>query len=147
MISDEQIVGAVMRYGTTIEAAQALGCDPSTIYRRMRTSSVQALYHSFQADMLRQTVEDLCEARDDALTVVQNIMNDPDVNAAIRLQAAQTILSNDIRYAERLAQVEDKVNNAVVNSIADALAMDMVEKQKDLEERRKQNRKEMYERK
>ena len=133
MISDEQIVGAVMRYGTTIEAAQALGCDQSTIYRRMRTSSVQALYHSFQADMLRQTVEDLYEARDDALTVVQNIMNDPDVNAAIRLQAAQTILSNDIRYAERLAQVEDKVNNAVVSSIADALAMDMVEKQKDLE--------------
>ena len=145
MISDEQIVGAVMRYGTTIEAAQALGCDQSTIYRRMRTSSVQALYHSFQADMLRQTVEDLYEARDDALTVVQNIMNDPDVNAAIRLQAAQTILSNDIRYAERLAQVEDKVNNAVVSSIADALAMDMVEKQKDLEKQRKQNQK-MYER-
>lgn len=145
MISDEQIVGAVMRYGTTIEAAQALGCDQSTIYRRMRTSSVQALYHSFQADMLRQTVEDLYEARDDALTVVQNIMNDPDVNAAIRLQAAQTILSNDLRYAERLAQAEDKVNNAVVSSIADALAMDMVEKQKDLEKQRKQNQK-MYER-
>lgn len=145
MISDEQIVGAVMRYGTTIEAAQALGCDQSTIYRRMRTSSVQALYHSFQADMLRQTVEDLYEARDDALTVVQNIMNDPEVNAAIRLQAAQTVLSNDLKYAERLAQVEDKVNNAVVSSIADALAMDMVEKQKDLEKQRKQNQK-MYER-
>ena len=145
MISDEQIVGAVMRYGTTIEAAQALGCDQSTIYRRMRTSSVQALYHSFQADMLRQTVEDLCEARDDALAAVLDIMNDPDVNPQTRLQAAQTVLSSSLKYAERLAQVEDKVNNAVVSSIADALAMDMVEKQKDLEKQRKQNQK-MYER-
>ena len=135
MISDEQIVGAVMRYGTTIEAAQALGCDPSTIYRRMRTSSVQALYHSFQADMLRQTVEDLCEARDDALTVVQNIMNDPDVNAAIRLQAAQTILSNDLKYAERLAQVEDRAKDAFIDVECEIMAASIVKKRKEIDKK------------
>ena len=135
MISDEQIVGAILHCGTAIEAAKMLGVDPSTIYRRMRTNSAQAIYRSVQADLLRQTVEDLCDVRDDALAVVQNIMNDPDVNAAIRLQAAQTILSNDLKYAERLAQVEDRAKDAFIDVECEIMAASIVKKRKEIDKK------------
>lgn len=135
MISDEQIVGAILHCGTAAGAAELLGVNVSTIYRRMRTNSAQAIYRSVQADLLRQTVEDLCDVRDDALAVVQNIMNDPDVNAAIRLQAAQTILSNDLKYAERLAQVEDRAKDAFIDIECEIMAESIVKKRKEIDKK------------
>ena len=136
MLSDEAIVYAVIQYRTAADAAQALGCDPSTIYRRMRTSSAQAIYRSFQADMLRRASEDLNDARDDALTVIRRIMKNRKVNAAVRLQAAQAILSNDLRYAERLAQVETGANDMFFKAGAEAYALKKVKEKKDYEDKR-----------
>ena len=136
MLSDEAIVYAVIQYRTAADAAQALGCDPSTIYRRMRTSSAQAIYRSFQADMLRRASEDLNDARDDALTVIRRIMKNRKVNAAVRLQAAQAILSNDLRYAERLAQVETGANDMFFKAGAEDYALKKVKEKKDYEDKR-----------
>ena len=148
MTSDELIVGAVLQCGTAAEAAKMLGVDPSTIYRRMRTGSAPALYRSIQADFLRQTVDELSDARDDALTVIRDIMSDCDVNPAIRLQAAQAVLSNDMRYAERLSQVEDRAKNAYDGSDAEVIAKDLfsgfwsdIKKQKKLEKQLQEKKK------
>lgn len=141
MISDEQIVGAILHCGTAAGAAELLGVNVSTIYRRMRTNSAQAIYRSVQADLLRQTVEDLCDARDDALTVIEDIMNDPEVNAAVRLQAAQTVLNNDMRYAERLAQVEDRAKDAFIGIESEIMAEAFVKKRKEIDEMARERKK------
>lgn len=135
MISDEQIVGAILHCGTAIEAAKMLGVDPSTIYRRMRTNSAQAIYRSVQADLLRQTVEDLCDVRDDALTVIRDIMSDCDVNPAVRLQAAQAVLSNDLRYSEQLARVEDRAKDAFIDVECEIMAESIVKKRKEIDKK------------
>ena len=135
MISETDIVVAMLKYGTAYRAAAELGVSSSTIYRRLKDSNVQALYLSAQADLLRDTVSELSDMRDSALAAIRQIMDDPETNAAVRLQAAQTVLNNDFRYSERLAQVETNANDMHLRADCEAYAMKQLKEQKELEKK------------
>lgn len=45
--------------------------------------------------------------------VVAEIMGDKENNAAVRLQAAQTILNTAVKFSERLVAAEAKAENAI----------------------------------
>lgn len=117
MISNSHIalVAALIKHGTAIGAAKELGISVSTMYRHMRTNEFQVVYQSIQSDCLRIVSDELNERRLDAVETICEIMNDETVNAAIRLQAAQTILTNDKSYSERLRNSESKMNDLVRN--------------------------------
>ena len=108
-VSDEQIIAALLNSGTLKAAASAVGISERALYDRMNRGEFQALYKSAKADLIRAAVFNLNNQLQEAINTVSEIMTDKENNPAIRLQAAQTILNNAGKFAERLQITETTV--------------------------------------
>ena len=105
-ISNEAIIAALLQHGTVREAAQAAGTTPRTIYDRMQSQDFNAEYTAAKNDVLRQALNSVNDKLGTAIDEVAAIMSDPNVNAAVRLQAAQTIINSAAKFSERLDRCE-----------------------------------------
>lgn len=110
-ISNEEIIAALLQHGTIKEAAAAAGTTPRTIYDRMNDRDFRAEYMEAKNDIIRKAVFSINEKLSAAIDAVADIMTDTDNNPAIRLQAAQTILNNAGKFAERLTKDEYQSRN------------------------------------
>ncbi len=105
-ISDEEIIAAILQHGTLKEAAQAVGITPRAIYDRMEDRDFRSLYMNAKDDIIRGAVFSINQKLGQAVETVAEIMQDKEANPAIRLQAAQTIINNAGKCAERLSRDE-----------------------------------------
>lgn len=108
-VTDEQIIAALLSNGTQQAAAAAVGLDVRTIYNRMAKGEFKALYRSTKADIIRTAVNGLNAQINAALETVVDVMKNEENNPAVRLQAAQTILNNAGKFADRLQHEESAV--------------------------------------
>ncbi len=108
-ISDEAIIAALLDHGTIRAAAEAVGLSERTIYDRMADGKFQALYKSAKSDLVRTALLRINRHLERAIDTVAGIMEDEDNNAAVRLQAAQTIINNAGKFAQRLQTNETGV--------------------------------------
>ena len=118
-VTDEQIIAALLNSGTIKDAAAAAGVSERTIYDRMNEGDFQALYKAAKADLIRAAVFSLNGKIQAAIDTVAAIMQDDSNNAAVRLQAAQTILTNAGKFAQRLQADESSVINQVESNRTD----------------------------
>lgn len=109
-ISDEVIITSLIKNGTVRASADAIGISEKTIHDRMRDGEFKVLYKIAKADIIRKAIFDLNNSLGEAVATTVEIMSDKSINPAIRLQAAQTILNNANKFAERLEQDENKVS-------------------------------------
>lgn len=106
-ISNEAIINALIQCGTVREAAESIGCKPRTIYNRMNNDNeFIEEYNAAKKDITRKAVASFNNKISLAIDEIFSIMTDKSVNAAIRLQAAQTILNNAGKFADRLERVD-----------------------------------------
>ena len=105
-VSNEEIIAALLQHGTIREAAEAAGTTPRTIYDRMKDREFRADYMEAKNDIIRKAVYSINAKLSEAIDAVADIMNDADTNPAVRLQAAQTIINNAAKFAERLTKDE-----------------------------------------
>ena len=105
--TDEQIIAALLANGTITAAAAACGISPRSIFGRMDNREFRALYMEAKNDILREATHAINGKLSEAINAVGEIMNDPNTNPAVRLQAAQTILANAEKFADRLS-VDEK---------------------------------------
>lgn len=122
-VSDEEIIAALLESGTVKEAAAKTGLTPRALYERMGDRDFSAAYSSAKADIVRQAVLSLNGRMAEAISAIAAIMNDPKVNAAVRLQAAQTILTNAGKFAERLEADEKRAGDYTKSAIELAFGM------------------------
>ena len=115
-ISDEQLIAALLSNGTIKAAAAAVGLSERAVYDRMNDGDFKALYKSAKADLIRGAVVDLNNQVQAAIDTVCEIMQDKDNNAAVRLQAAQTILNNAGKFAQRLAANEAQTEAQITSN-------------------------------
>lgn len=108
-ITDEQIIAALLNSGTIKAAAAAVGMSERALYDRMSKGDFQAMYKAAKADLVRAAVLHLNQQVQAAIDTVCEIMSNEDNNAAVRLQAAQTILNNAGKFAQRLQADENSV--------------------------------------
>lgn len=108
-ISDEAIIAALLDHGTIRAAAEAVGLSERTIYDRMSDGEFQALYRAAKSDLVRAALLRINRHLERAIDTVAEIMEDEDNNAAVRLQAAQTIINNAGKFAQRLQTNETGV--------------------------------------
>jgi hypothetical protein len=87
-------------------AAAAVGISERAIYDRMNESEFQALYRSAKNDLIRAAVFNINSKLQAAIDTVVDVMQNEENNAAVRLQAAQTILNNAGKFAQRLQNDE-----------------------------------------
>lgn len=107
-VSNEDIIAALMQYGTVRDAAAAMGITPQTICRRMQDSEFVAAYKAERLNVIRRATISINGKLPDAIEPIAEIMNNPEVTPETRLQAAQTIIDNSGILAERLANAEKK---------------------------------------
>ena len=110
-VSNEEIIAALLQHGTMKDAAAAAGTTPRTIYDRMNDREFRAEYMEAKNDIIRKAVFTINEKLSAAIDAVAEIMTDKDNNPAVRLQAAQTILNNAGKFAERLTHDEYQSRN------------------------------------
>lgn len=106
-ISNETMIEALIQFGTVREAAENLGCKVRTIYNRMNNDpEFIEEFNAAKKDITRKAVASFNNKISLAIDEIFSIMTDKSVNAAIRLQAAQTILNNAGKFADRLEKVD-----------------------------------------
>ena len=105
-VDDEIIIAALLEHGTVRAAADSLNISTRTIYDRRRSVDFQMAYNDAKTEVFRSAVYDINKRLSEAVEVVAGIMNDPDNNPAVRLQAAQTILNNAAKFSARLESSE-----------------------------------------
>lgn len=115
-VSDEQIIAALLSNGTIRATAAAVGLSERAIYDRMNAGDFQTIYKAAKADLLRGAVFNLEAQLQAAINTVCAIMEDESNNAAIRLQAAQTILNNAGKFAKHLQAEESDTQIQAENS-------------------------------
>lgn len=114
--SDEELISALLANGTIKAAAAAVGLSERAMYDRMNTGEFQALYKAAKADLMRGAVVTMNGQLLAAINTVVEIMQDPENNPAIRLQAAQTILNNAGKFTQRLQESESRVILQIENN-------------------------------
>ena len=105
-ISNEEIIAALLQHGTVRAAAEAAGTTPRTIYDRMKDREFRADYMEAKNDIIRKAVYSINGKLSEAIDAVADIMNDSNTNPAVRLQAAQVIINNAGKFADRLSSDE-----------------------------------------
>ena len=115
-VSDEQLIAALLANGTIKAAAGVVGLSERAVYERMNGGDFKALYKSAKADLIRGAVVNLNNQVQAAIDTVVEIMQDDSNNAAIRLQAAQTILNNAGKFAQRLQADESRTEAQIASN-------------------------------
>lgn len=100
--NDDAIITALLQHGTIKEAAAAANTTPRTIYNRMNNREFRAQYEAAKNDILRTAYITISSKLTAAIEAVADIMSNPENNPAVRLQAAQTIITNAAKFSERL---------------------------------------------
>lgn len=111
---DEQIIAALLQHGTMKEAAQACNITPRTIYDRMQDREFRAAYMEAKNDIIRKAVFSINGKLSAAIDAVSDIMNDTSVNPAVRLQAAQVLINNAEKFADRLT-TDERISRETAN--------------------------------
>lgn len=117
-VSDEEIIAALIESGTVKEAAAKTGLTPRAIYERMADRDFKAAYSGVKSDIVRQAVFTMNAKLAEAIEAIAEIMTDKEVNPATRLQAAQTLLNNAGKFAERLTQEEIRTGDYTRNPLS-----------------------------
>lgn len=101
-VSDEQIIAALMTSSTINQAAEMVSLTPRAIYDRMTSAAFRAAYQAAKSDLIRYATFTLNSKVSDALDTVAQIMLDADEKPAIKLRAAEIILTHAGKFADRL---------------------------------------------
>ncbi len=110
-VSDEEIIAALISNGTIRQAAAAAGIAERTIYDRMKSRDFSSVYMFAKTDIIRAAVLSINGKLSEAVEAVAEIMRDKEVNPAVRLQAAQTIINSAAKFTQRL-QAEERESRA-----------------------------------
>lgn len=105
-VPNEVIISAMLQQGTIQKAAEVTGITPRAVYERMKSREFRAAYYAAKNDLVRSAVYSINQKLSEAIEVVAEIMSDKKISAQTRLQAAQVIITNSGRFADRLSHDE-----------------------------------------
>ena len=117
-ITNEALVEMLLTHGTIKKAAAALGVSARTIYNRLRDPDTRELYAQARGQMLENATATLCDALGDAVDFLHHTVCDPDAPLGLRVQSADSLLRNAIKYSEacdvlrRVAEIERRLDEA-----------------------------------
>lgn len=118
MVSNEQIVAALISCNTRQAAADSLGMGITTLYERLRDNSLQALLNEAQGQIVSGATSSLQARLEAAVSTIAEVMTDKDNAPQVRLNAADCLLRNCLRYTEqsqiltRLDELERRLTDA-----------------------------------
>ena len=111
--TDELIIAGLMQGATVSSIAKDFEVTPRTIYNRMATHDFRIEYQNAKTELITNVTSVMVNYLIDAIETIGEIMNDKQVNAATRLQAAQTLLANAGKFIDRQTAAENKSRDMI----------------------------------
>lgn len=99
--SDEMIVAALLENSTITAAAAALGVSRSAVRNRMAKDGFQKLWIEQRTQALEAATSALQGSTGEAVAAAREILAGDLSSAQVKLNAAQLVLSNALRYTEQ----------------------------------------------
>jgi len=109
-IKHENILNALMQFSTVKEASAHLGVTPKTIYNHLnKDEALLIAFRNSKREILRETIEKVQTGAEKAVTFLTDMLDDPEISPAVKLQGAQKLLDIAPKYRE----MEADLNGAV----------------------------------
>lgn len=118
-IPDEQVLTALLSFGSVRQASMQLGCSRDTIYRRLQREDFKTRYKALQGAIVDLTCSDLVAALSDAVEALHAIVVSDSTNDNAKISASDSLLRHGIRYIEisnileRLNKLENRIGGDV----------------------------------
>lgn len=96
----------MLTYPTIREASEATGIAEPTIYLKLRDENFKMKYNEAKRQILENTVTFLQTKLQQATATILNIMNDVEVSAQTRLNAARSVFDYCIKLTEQTEILE-----------------------------------------
>jgi hypothetical protein len=96
----EEAIAALLSHKSVEDAARAAGLNPNTLLRWLQMPEFRAAYLKARREAVHQAVARLQQASGVAGTIILKLMTDPNVPAAVRLRAAESVLAHSIKGIE-----------------------------------------------
>lgn len=105
--NNESIIIALATTPTIKEAAKKAGVSEATVYSRLRDKEFKKAYSDYRKRLIEDSATALSLQLGDAITALGNIVRNKKTPAAVRLQAADTIIRNSLRVNEHIQLTND----------------------------------------
>lgn len=99
-IPDEQVLSALLAFGSVRKASEQLGCARSTIYKRLERDDFRQRYKALQGQILNDACADIVSALSDAIEALHAIVVSDTANDNAKISASDSLLRHGIRYLE-----------------------------------------------
>ena len=99
-LNDEQVLSALLATGSIRRAAKMLSCSETVIRSRLAKPDFSKRYQALKDELLTETADFLKTRLTTAVTVLNNIMIDGEVSPQTRVNAADAVLRQTLRYCE-----------------------------------------------
>jgi hypothetical protein len=96
----EQAIAALLNHRTTEEAAKAVGIGVTTLFRWLNEPEFHAAYLKARRESVSQAIARMQQAAGAAGITILKLMTDPNVPAAVRLRAAESVYGIAIKGME-----------------------------------------------
>ena len=104
----EEAIAALLSHRNIEEAARAAGVGTRTLIRWLKLPEFGREYRQARREAVHQSVARMQQATGAAATIVMKLMTDPNVQAAVRLRAAECVFDRAIKGIE-LEDIEARV--------------------------------------
>ena len=115
---DEQILSALLSFGSVRKASEQLGCSRSVIYKRLEREDFKQRYKALQGAIVDGACADIISALTDAIEALHAIVVSGSSDNA-KISASDALLRHGIRYLEisnlleRLNRLEKQIGGDV----------------------------------
>lgn len=105
--NNEQLIIALVTTSTIKDAALKAGVSEATIYKRLKDKEFKKAYADYRQKLIENSATALSLQLGDAVTALGEIVRDKETPAAVRLQAADTIIKDSLRIREHIQLTSD----------------------------------------
>lgn len=105
--NNEQLIIALVTTPTVREAAIKAGVSEATVYKRLKDEAFKKAYTEYKQKLIEDSATALSLQLGDAVTALGEIVRDKETPAAVRLQAADTIIKDSLRIREHIQLTND----------------------------------------
>ena len=99
-LEDEQIIACLLESGSKAETARKLKIDPKTLFKRMNGEVFKTKYKKAKEDVLERVGLKISSQMSAASDVLYNVMQNEKTAAQTRVNAATSILTYGLKFAE-----------------------------------------------
>ena len=97
----DRAIVALLQYGSTEKAAEAVGIHPATLWRWLRQAEFQQALREARRAAFSRSIACLQQAASAAVATLVGIMSDPEAPAGSRVRAAQCVVDLTQKGFER----------------------------------------------